>query len=592
MPRCPKNMSEPEYAALLFMKTCTSERMVSYVDQRPRPNRIFTYGRGFVLHAGTPTHRPRKAEESETHGMKNSVYALRRDVDNIIDIRSQFLQARERKQLEKWENCTRENVVLTRLMSNLIIEYLDGVEAAHQEELNEIKRKRQEEITQRLERLGWTDDDMNFYQGDNKAWRALVGVPKPLTEKIWKNLLPKLTPILEENRERNNIYNAEKRRIERRAYVDQFIMNMRYNEHPFASILQELGVGVPPAPNLGLLAARPLSGLDRRFLMGLKSSLALENPFPKTQTALRWDCLNDLSEVDMSIQEVEAKLEERREQIQANVFEWRQEVESRLVKQLRFENGEAGDEVVLLVNGSTNSSASLSPNTRLLLRADTIFISPFSGHDCLHESADFPYSEDEEETRLDNFARDLETEWLVKLLLRDLEMPDVAYIELQEMGRRFTCGRCSYKVAKSWDEMVVHYTQELDVWNEQENCQSAYSLRYPVVYRNPHDLKPTENSQSLVLALTEAPGKVSEVAGSFSRHCYLCEATGRSASALPVRILFGHLQDCHDITGPVEYIHYGAQYHDGLGDTWHKKWDGYHDQLRSAREVSSTSANV
>ncbi|QRV98778.1 hypothetical protein RhiJN_26797 [Ceratobasidium sp. AG-Ba] len=592
MPPCPKNMSEPEYAALLFMKTCTSERTVSYVDQGPRPNRISTYGRGFALHAGTPTHRPRKAEESETHGMKNSVYALRRDVDNIIDIRNQFLQARERKQLEKWENCTRENVVLTRLMSNLIIEYLDGVEAAHEEELNEIKRKRQEEITQRLERLGWTDDDMNFYQGDNKAWRALVDVPKPLTEKIWKNLLPKLTPLLEENRERNNIYNAKKRRIERRACVDQFLMNMRYSEHPFASILRELGVGVPPAPNLGLLAARPFSGLDRGFMMGLKPGLALENPFPKTQTALRWDCLNDLSEVDMSIQEVEAKLEERKEQIQANVFEWRQEVENGLVKRLGFEKDEVGDDVVLLVNGSTDSSASLSPNARLLLRADTIFISPLSGHDCLHESADFPYSKDEEEICLDSIARDIETERLVKLLLRDLEMSDVAYIELQEMGRRFTCGRCSYKVAHSWDEMVVHYTQELDVWDEQENCQSAYSLRYPVVYRNPHDLKPTGNSQSLVLTLPEAPGKVSEVAGSFSRHCYLCEGTGRSAGPLPVRVLCGHLQDCHSIADPVEYIHYGREYYHGLGDTWHKKWDEYHDRLQSAKEASSSSANV
>ncbi|QRV84731.1 hypothetical protein RhiJN_12747 [Ceratobasidium sp. AG-Ba] len=303
-------------------------------------------------------------------------------------------------------------------MSNLIIEYLDGVEAAHEEELNEIKRKRQEEITQRLERLGWTDDDMNFYQGDNKAWRALVDVPKPLTEK--------LTPLLEENRERNNIYNAKKRRIERRACVDQFLMNMRYSEHPFASILRELGVGVPPAPNLGLLAARPFSGLDRGFMMGLKPGLALENPFPKTQTALRWDCLNDLSEVDMSIQEVEAKLEERKEQIQANVFEWRQEVENGLVKRLGFEKDEVGDDVVLLVNGSTDSSASLSPNARLLLRADTIFISPLSandphsmklsyhypkfvssGHDCLHESADFPYSKDEEEICLDSIARTL-----------------------------------------------------------------------------------------------------------------------------------------------------------------------------------------
>jgi hypothetical protein len=55
---------------------------------------------------------------------------------------------------------------------------------------------------------------------------------------------------------------------------------------------------------------------------------------------------------------------------------------------------------------------------------------------------------------LSRVYRHEEVEELTKALLKSLEIPNAAYIELKTLRARFVCGRYCNKEPKTWDEMV------------------------------------------------------------------------------------------------------------------------------------------
>lgn len=76
----------------------------------------------------------------------------------------------------------------------------------------------------------------------------------------------------------------------------------------------------------------------------------MENPFPKTKTALKWDCLNDLGEREITIEEVEAELAQREDQIEQAVLNWRTDIERRLVEMLELGKENYKDDVAVTVS--------------------------------------------------------------------------------------------------------------------------------------------------------------------------------------------------------------------------------------------------
>lgn len=55
---------------------------------------------------------------------------------------------------------------------------------------------------------------------------------------------------------------------------------------------------------------------------------------------------------------------------------------------------------------------------------------------------------------VEKFTRHTEAEDIVKKLLAELDMPDVAYMELAVMKSRFACGRCNKKSPMTWNDLV------------------------------------------------------------------------------------------------------------------------------------------
>ncbi|KAG9079173.1 hypothetical protein FRC06_007902 [Ceratobasidium sp. 370] len=607
LPPCPPDMCEPQYAALLFSKHCTlcganaTAKPDVYLRVRLcaicKENQIrdiIPWGLQPVVDrtlVDSSSVIKFKVDKSRPRGSRQPLYCLRQQVEEVLNKQREFKDAGDHPGLVKWEE-VRRTVVSTRRKDGLqLAYYLDSVGKSRGRELDDVKQQRRHAILERLKALGWTDEDTSFSESDGKQWRAMVDVPKPLTDRIWDNILPKLIPLLEENRERHVSHAMVVRRLERRKHIDKFLKQMKREEHPLEPILNALGVHAPPA-------------LDSDDIF-YAQSFEFENPFPNTSSALTWECLADLSEQDITLEEVQAELEARKAQIGQKVLEWRVKMERQLVE--RFEGEAPGDEdVVLTVRGDTELTTQLSRDLRLLLRADTIFTQPtrsssahFSGW-MMPRDKDRPYyyprfvSDQQEYFYEDEFTpqpgpqpepsgqgfdfstcqRHTELEKIVIPLLRNLGMPDVTHIELHALKVSFACGRCGDRMPKTWYELVDHYVSGLGDWARHKDLRTLFPTRHPIIYRNTHDLETQDNPKPLAKLLTEQESRdLLQVPFDMSISqpvCLVCYAISAGTWQMDPDELATHMQDVHDVSVPVEGVHYGSPVTDRFNEQWRK----------------------
>ncbi|KAG8790872.1 hypothetical protein FRC12_010796 [Ceratobasidium sp. 428] len=614
LPPCPPDMCEPQYAALMFSKYCTlcgasaTAKVDAHLAVRlcsacrdTQLQELNTSRPPFdleLVHYSMYT-RP-KREKSQPRLPRHTVFGLKHEVEEVRAKQDQLRRTKDQKGLDKWEREKKAAVLSRNKHARLLVSYIEKSEHSREVDLDNMKQQRRKDIVERLKALGWTDKDMTFDGPPVKPWSALVDAPKPLTDRIWTNILPKLTEMLEENRELNITNEKKHQRLLRRMLVDKFLMHMKYTTHPFEAIFETLGVPTPLPPDL-----TNRSGMIKSFLLQ-KASPETPNPFPKTQAMLDWDCLRDLSEVEMSLEEVGAKLEERKAEIEEKALEWRTLTERQLVQRLTSETSEYNKDVVLKVKGTIEPTSQLSRNTRLLLRADTIFkremsnsirvlsASSYTGlipdyypnfvsskFDGLKETVFGNSSRYSQETDLNKYVRDTEAEEIAKLLLLELDMPDASHIELQVLRARFVCGRCVDKKPKTWIKMVGHYLEESTFWDVQKDDTHHAPVRHPILVRHLHALEATDNAKPLIrlLAEDEATSMTALAEGMLFSWpcCYLCEATGRRSKRLSKDDILVHMLEVHDVTEPVEGVYYGANPHEPLENTWHEEWDKFHD---------------
>ncbi|KAG8734631.1 hypothetical protein FRC11_003831 [Ceratobasidium sp. 423] len=102
-----------------------------------------------------------------------------------------------------------------------LTKFLDALEAKKEDE-KELLRTRRVQIKERLLALGWESGDLKIHPRCEVVmeWDDLLEMPeqpKPLTDRIWKNLYPKLKPLLETNRE-DRLERARLKRAVRRRH--------------------------------------------------------------------------------------------------------------------------------------------------------------------------------------------------------------------------------------------------------------------------------------------------------------------------------------------------------------------------------------
>ena len=121
---------------------------------------------------------------------------------------------------------------------------------------------------------------------------------------------------------------------------------MKRTEHPFAAAhaaitpnqISEVPTALDSDSELDsdVLAEYP----DLAFFKGMpRQQAVVRNPFPSTAVVLDWECLKDLSDLEVSVERIEELFNERRELVRQGIADWRVGFERRLVKMHEAEVG-------------------------------------------------------------------------------------------------------------------------------------------------------------------------------------------------------------------------------------------------------------
>ncbi|KAF8602496.1 hypothetical protein BDV93DRAFT_509258 [Ceratobasidium sp. AG-I] len=617
LPSCPTEMCQPQYAALMFSKNCTLCGATATAKPDPYLQvRLCSTCRD--THMPKPNGRGRKIRNSAVQ-----YYYLVAEVQEVGETIKDLQRSKDRSACSSWvedRKPTRYSDILIQQANLATKNWL----------IQEDRDERRTQIHSRLKEQEWTTADLSFHSSHAKPWNALVETSKPLTDRVWSNILPKLITLLEENRARRLEYERLERRIQRRERLDDLLVKIRRAEHPFveahAAIIPSRGLEKPIAldsdsePESDLLARYP----DLAFYKGMpRQQAVVPNLFPQTTIVLEWECLKELSDMEVDVERIEELFDERQDQVRQGIADWRTGFEGRLVEihEAGAEGAVPGNAVkptdsedtkaepVVKVKGSTDTTKDLSSNVRFLLRADTIFkkglldendplysyrrtqepaiphlhyypgIIPHGGY--FHEHAAWP-NPHVKEVSVEQFHRYTEVEQLVKAMLADLQKPDVARMELDAMKARFACGRCTERKPKRWDDLAK---------------TRLHSTRHPVAFRNVHDVEWTTNPMPLVRILTVQEASEMEIVSATLPdrvQCQPCKGTGRCWEAIDNMKV--HLQDVHDIADPTEGLHYGSRQHmspisDIVSDEWHREWDAFHDAQAAAATAPSSTAD-
>ncbi|KAG8959673.1 hypothetical protein FRC03_007649 [Tulasnella sp. 419] len=240
LPECPSILTEPQYATLVFTTICQgcgclrasrnfiglyarycSECVDDYVMKLNPTEVSLSANRNLLRSVGwdvlvylIPTSLAREVGDSSREKWK---WTTRELMDNLA---------------VEWSKPRTAEAKLTFLASRMdmvgeimthvtdLLEWQNNQRARQIKEEKDIRKARYNSIKERLGKLGWEDSDLPTHRWgvSQRKWYQLVERKQMLTDKVWKNLYPKLVPLLEEFRIEN--MNVERdRRVTSRALI-------------------------------------------------------------------------------------------------------------------------------------------------------------------------------------------------------------------------------------------------------------------------------------------------------------------------------------------------------------------------------------
>ncbi|QRV77840.1 hypothetical protein RhiJN_05855 [Ceratobasidium sp. AG-Ba] len=509
LPPCPKNMCEPQYAALMFSKHCSlcGKQALRPMDPELqvrlcpacRDSQLTVAGdRNERLVNSSSSIKPRKNGRRGWWCLRRdlaAVLAKIEELDRIGDVaaKSLWIKEREREVAERTQE------------AKPLAEFLREMEDQQRDDLAMRKSNREAEIRSRLFKLGWTRED--FHMRELPAvmkWNSLVCIAKPLTERNWETILPQLTKLLEQNRELRLRLEAAARRQDRYSKVRHWIMSYLKKLPPYAWTIEP----TPTALEEGVDSVATCSNSDHRIAPASDDEhRTLKWPTPSSGLAMSWTPFKLLLETDRLSEEFEAILEEQGPTFMDLLIEWRTQSERALASRLPTDTltcreshagkvlGESSDplsnaisKLDILVDSRPIRDVSL--DVQRLLRADAVF-SRYTSFEYYPEDMQDSYSSEANAWRYDE-----EKSNIAKALLTSLGRPDATYLEMKAMGDSFTCGRCCARNCVTWRQLVNHISEE------QKMAERAQ--KHPLVvngtltYIFTHGTQSTSNEQSLV----------------------------------------------------------------------------------------------
>ncbi|QRV86994.1 hypothetical protein RhiJN_15012 [Ceratobasidium sp. AG-Ba] len=532
LPECPPQLSEPQYISMLYSNTCSNcgakvlRAMDPYLLVRLcnhcRDELVRKVPMMDPIYQIVPRSKVTKLRGAPAH------VTLKSDFDKM------YRDPRNLSTKSRWYKNRKAEVDQRQMYGRRLEKYLKEIEQKQEDEIDELKKQRWQEIKYRIAEHGWAEDDMKPSPTNQAEWHQLVEQPKPLTDRIWTNLYPKLLPLLQSNREHNDQVAKLKRRRLRIKKMEEMTKNMRAALPP----LVHVAMNRPPED----ANSEPLPAV----LTADYPDVKLDMPFPSTAEFVTWPMIQAIVDDDhLSPEDAEARFAEARDGIDQAVIEWWDKIEEDLVDIWNAGAAEAGstttrgtrrgqgttrtttrsarkgkgrasasssshsyqDSPVLpeftvtfaKPDGTTTTDISeLSPNMQLLLRADTMFTADllvkYTFPAIVPSAVPLGYimrgaedANDGERWDSSKYRRDHERSAVAKQLLALIGRPDATSAETEAFGGNFLCGKCTVGLTDRWDDLVRHYAREQAQWRRaQEKIQAEPNAGF--IYNNTHDL--------------------------------------------------------------------------------------------------------
>ncbi|QRV87083.1 F-box protein [Ceratobasidium sp. AG-Ba] len=569
LPECPKSLSSPEYAALAFLNECSvcgqCGDVKVYVKLRVRlckpcsetelvdlwsidEHEELRLSALLSLVIRNPTKLNKYGRNPTANAPNPSPHCLRRDLLALYATQNKYLRSSDTFELEEWERTLHVLVhdhdkFAEELLRFLVHPKLTPLQLAEK---------------QNHSLHGYTHSCMNYKiynHGDDL---------NPSNDAAKSNTSPGHKLIM-----------------------DRCLRNTKHVFHPYREVLSALGVST--------------SLFDMLFSFESPEANPFEDyPFPTAATALGWSMFSNVKGLEPS--QIPKLIRDDPTRFHDLIIAWREQGEQELVQWWKSgSNGMGVADAVVKVRKSTEATAKLKRNLRLLLRADTIFTchEP-KGQSPIDEALHYPFFYDDStgdplyqapsQMNTHRLYRHMEAERVTKRLLGSLGMPDVAYVELLSFGRTFTCAESSACGVRDWDDMVEHFGVESRLCETLQKNQPLFPTRIPVQMINVHDLSSDNNSTPLVKRLTK------QAAINKTKHlesrvlpavaCILCLNYGFKSTYTHSAKLAHHANEVHGVIKPIHGLHFETSEKADRFKSWGKQWQEKWDAGDAGRNVS------
>ncbi|KAG9119827.1 hypothetical protein FRC07_004947, partial [Ceratobasidium sp. 392] len=537
LPSCPKELCEPQYAALVFAKHCS---MCGNQALRPMDP--------ILLVRLCTECRDQQAVETSKVTDSTLVFASRTwclyDQAKAIKDKLNALESEGNVEAtEQWKK-ERRHIVQTRIKdAQPLITFLKKIENEHDYELSTVRKQREAEVKSRLIKLGWEQRDMSVWDREwRRQWKSAACIAKPLTERGWENILPTLVAYLERNRDRRLKQERERRQWERRRKISGWLDGVRDQQAPFA-LAEDIPAPEEPSSNEPSTSGSGSTGTEMKtwFMSGTKSPSArtLRVAFPYTGDILNWEAFKSLVETESSAEDLDQSLEASRPTLTSLVLNWIKDLENALVEVVTKKSASTQEESTLtggddtptpttsstpeytLRLGTGQPITNLASGVQQLLRADCIFMCrstirfyPDDFHGAQYERKSLTYH--------------TQSVKVAKALLTQLSLPDATYLRLKAAGPVFTCGRCEVSKRMSWKDLIQHYVHEGTIYASVQKHPRVRSSS--VTYVFVHDVDTAMPDKPLVRVISkeqaESDSKSNGYQGELYQQCLVCKSIG------------------------------------------------------------------
>ncbi|CAE6533312.1 unnamed protein product [Rhizoctonia solani] len=546
LPPCPDNVCEPQYAAMLFTKRCSS--CGGYAPREMDPALLVRLCVNCRESELVDTNRVTDAtllivSQGIVPGrtLRGQMWCLYNEARAVKIKLNELNEAGDQEATEKWKAERRK------LTTEPLRKWLRDRERERDKDLKSLKSVRQAEIESRLISLGWEQGDFVCHEGwRHKQWQSMVYSAKPLTDKIWDTILPSLLGHLEINRDQRLERERSQRRGWRRNALYTWINTTLSQLPPFARVEPIKGQHLDEGPSNSWSAT-----------LGLAGPMTLRQAYPISYHVQEWEECKALVDTDVPHEQFLAESEEKQLLLQQWIADWQGRLEKRLIgllpRNTRLPNFTLSPfNIVVGTSKSVQPISTLPENLQKLLRADAVFSIQASGG----ESTPYFYPNDFDGARtlVHKACYHTKAGEIAKALLSALGSPDASYLGLAALGQTFRCGGCPPATARkyTWKGIIEHYLESISSWKRtvrqpqvQSNKDFAYVCTHDVNSENPR--RPLVNTGS-------PPTKNRD--WSYSR-CMPCQTLGLSGRVYSQSIM-DHLRDVHLIEEPEVGTHYKA----------------------------------